>query len=128
MAQAIVAVLVKIGTFVVGSLNAAYLGYKTVAIIGAVTVAGSVAAAKKLFAVELPKVDTDGSRQRTVKSTTEAQKVIYGEALVSGPISYIGLRGTNNEDLYQVIALAGHERPSLSWKNNRTKHGVNVWL
>ena len=109
MPQAVVAVLVKIGTLIVGSLNAAYLGYKTVAIIGAVTVAGSVAAAKKLFAIELPKVDTDGSRQRTVKSTTEAQKVIYGEALVSGPISYIGLKGTNNKDLYQVISLAGHQ-------------------
>jgi hypothetical protein len=109
MPQAVVAALVKIGTLIVGSLNAAYLGYKTVAIIGAVTVAGSVAAAKRLFAIELPKVDTDGSRQRTVKSTTEAQKVIYGEALVSGPISYIGLKGTNNKDLYQVISLAGHE-------------------
>jgi len=109
MPQAVVAALVKIGTLIVGSLNAAYLGYKTVAIIGAVTVAGSVAAAKRLFAIELPKVDTDGSRQRTVKSTTEAQKVIYGEALVSGPISYIGLKGTDNKDLYQVISLAGHE-------------------
>jgi hypothetical protein len=57
----------------------------------------------------LPTVDTDASRQRTVKSTTEPQKIIYGEALVSGPISFIGLSGTDNSDLYQTIVLAGHE-------------------
>ncbi|MGB2264834.1 MAG: phage tail protein, partial [Glaciecola sp.] len=44
-----------------------------------------------------------------VKSTTEPYKIIYGETLVSGPISFIGMKGTNNEDLYHVIALAGHE-------------------
>ena len=62
-----------------------------------------------LFEVEMPTVDTDASRQRTVKSTTEPQKIIYGEALVSGPISFIGLSGTDNSDLYQTIVLAGHE-------------------
>ena len=65
--------------------------------------------AMRLFEVEMPTVDTDASRQRTVKSTTEPQKIIYGEALVSGPISFIGLSGTDNSDLYQTIVLAGHE-------------------
>ena len=63
----------------------------------------------RLFEVEMPTVDTDASRQRTVRSTTEPQKIIYGEALVSGPISFIGLSGTDNSDLYQTIVLAGHE-------------------
>ena len=79
---------------------------------GAAVVIGGVMVAKKamsLFEVEMPTVDTDVSRQRTVKSTTEPQKIIYGEALVSGPISFIGLSGTDNSDLYQTIVLAGHE-------------------
>jgi hypothetical protein len=79
---------------------------------GAAVVIGGVMVAKRvmsLFEVELPVVDTDASRQRTVKSTTEPQKIIYGEALVSGPISFIGLSGTDNSDLYQTIVLAGHE-------------------
>ena len=79
---------------------------------GAAVVIGGVMVAKQamsLFEVEMPTVDTDASRQRTVKSTTEPQKIIYGEALVSGPISFIGLSGTDNSDLYQTIVLAGHE-------------------
>ncbi len=81
------------------------------AIGGAVLVAGALVAKKvmSLFEIEMPKVDTDGSRQKTVRSTTEARKLVYGQALVSGPITYIGVTGTDNEDLYQVIALAGHE-------------------
>ena len=114
MPQAVVAAFFAIGKFVVGMQTAVFLGSTTVAIIGAAVVAGSIVAAKKLFAIELPKVDTDSSRQQTVRSTIEAQKVIYGEALVSGPISYIGLKGTDNEDLYQVITLAGHEVEAIT--------------
>jgi len=115
MPQAVVAAFFAIGKVFVGTgLTAAFLGVKGVAILGAAIVAGSVVAAKKLFAIDLPKVDTDSSRQQTVRSTIEAQKVIYGEALVSGPISYIGLKGTNNEDLYQVITLAGHEVEAIT--------------
>ena len=86
------------------------LGTGIAAIIGgAAVIVGGTIAARKLFEVQMPKVDTDASRQRTVRSTTEPYKTIYGETLVSGPISYIGMKGTDNEDLYHVIALAGHE-------------------
>ena len=81
--------------------------------LGAAVVAGAALVATKavnsLFAVDMPQVDSDASRQRTVKSTTEPFKTIYGESLVSGPITYIGMAGTDNADLYHVIALAGHE-------------------
>ena len=84
---------------------------------GAAVVIGGVMVAKRvmsLFEVEMPTVDTDASRQRTVKSTTEPQKIIYGEALVSGPISFIGLAGADNSDLYQTIVLAGHELTDIT--------------
>ena len=116
MPQAIGVALLKIGFFafelVAGAAAAATLGAGAAVAIGAAVVVGGALIAKQamsLFEIEMPTVDTDASRQRTVKSTTEPQKIIYGEALVSGPISFIGLSGTDNSDLYQTIVLAGHE-------------------
>ena len=98
----------------VGGLAAgASLGIGAAVALGGAVVAGAALVASKavnsLFAVDMPQVDSDASRQRTVKSTTEPFKTIYGETLVSGPITYIGMSGTDNADLYHVIALAGHE-------------------
>jgi hypothetical protein len=113
--------LLKIGFFVfeavAGAAAAASLGAGAAVAIGAAVVVGGVLVAKQamaLFEIEMPAVDTDASRQRTVKGTTEPQKIIYGEALVSGPISFIGLSGTNNSDLYQTIVLAGHELTDIT--------------
>ena len=110
-AMTVISSAVSIASAVGGAMQ---LGTGIAAIIGggAAIIAGGTIIAKKamgLFEVEMPKVDTDASRQRTVRSTTEPYKTIYGETLVSGPISYIGMTGTDNEDLYHVIALAGHE-------------------
>ena len=108
----------KIGLAVAGAVGATGFfavgasGMAAVAL-GAAVVAGAALVATKavnsLFGVDMPQVDSDASRQRTVKSTTEPFKTIYGESLVSGPITYIGMAGTDNADLYHVIALAGHE-------------------
>ena len=115
MPQVAVALL-KVGFFVfeafAGAAAAATLGAGAAVAIGAAVVVGGTLVAKRmmsLFEVEIPTVDSDASRQRTVRSTIEPQKIIYGEALVSGPISFIGLSGTDNSDLYQTIVLAGHE-------------------
>ena len=116
MPQVVVAALTIFGNAVVavGAIGTAMgfgIGVGALAA-GAAVVIGGVMVAKRvmsLFEVEMPTVDTDASRQRTVRSTTEPQKIIYGEALVSGPISFIGLSGTDNSDLYQTIVLAGHE-------------------
>ena len=59
--------------------------------------------------IAMPKSDTDVARQQTVRGTIESQKMVYGEALVSGPIFFVGLAGTDNKDLYHAIALTGHE-------------------
>jgi hypothetical protein len=109
-----VAVVGKAAASVVGVQLATgtVAGVQAALAIGSAVIAGGALVARKamsLFEIEMPTVDTDASRQRTVRSTTEPQKIIYGEALVSGPISYIGLSGTNKEDLYQIIALTGHE-------------------
>ena len=104
---------IAVATAVGGLAAGASIGIGAAVALGGAVVAGAALVATKavnsLFAVDMPKVDSDASRQRTVKSTTEPFKTIYGETLVSGPITYIGMTGSENEDLYHVIALAGHE-------------------
>ena len=114
--------LSKIGLAVAGAVGATGFfavgasGLAAVALGAAVVVGGALVAKKamSLFEIDMPAVDTDASRQRTVKSTTEPQKIIYGEALVSGPVSFVGLAGTDNEDFYQAIVLAGHKLNNIT--------------
>ena len=84
--------------------------------IGAATVVAGAIAAQKLISslYSVPNLDSDRSRQATVRGTVEPQKLIYGEALVSGPISFVGVSGTDNRDLYHSIVLAGHPSDSIS--------------
>ena len=124
MPQAIVAAI----NFVVsvGIQTAAYLGASTATInamttltafvIGATVVTAAAMGASKLMQslYEMPSMDTDASRQRTVRGTIEPMKIIYGEALVSGPIAFVGTRGEKNRDLYHAIVLAGHECESIT--------------
>lgn len=81
---------------------------------GATVIAAGVAAVnatvKSLLPdFTMPQTDTDRTRQQTVRGTIEPQKVVYGEALVSGPIFFVGVAGTDNKELYHAIALTGHE-------------------
>jgi len=45
----------------------------------------------------------------TIRGTLEHQRIIYGEILVSGPLAYINASGTNNENLFHAVVVAGHE-------------------
>jgi hypothetical protein len=85
---------------------------------GATVVAAGVAAvtaATRALIPDLtmPQSDTDRTRQQTVRGTIEPQKIVYGEALVSGPIFFVGVAGTDNNSLYHGIALTGHEVQSI---------------
>ena len=121
MPQVIVPALAKIGVsaaYAVGigttvGSAAAFLG-GSAAFVGAAVVGAGVALAgaalKGLMPdLTIPQADNDKTRQQTVKGTIESQKMVYGEALVSGPIFFVGLGGTDNKDLYHAIALTGHE-------------------
>ena len=48
-------------------------------------------------------------RQRTVRSSTEPQSVIYGENLVGGQLIYIEDAGKDNTILWMCYHIAGHE-------------------
>jgi hypothetical protein len=116
--------LIKIGSAVAGFAASvgvpagavyAVAGTQTaLAVVGAVTIAAGVAVANAALKglmpdLSIPQADNDKTRQQTVRGTIESQKMVYGEALVSGPIFFVGLGGTDNKDLYHAIALTGHE-------------------
>lgn len=48
-------------------------------------------------------------RLQVVRSSVETRRVIYGQAMVSGPLVYAESTGTTNEYLHLVIPLAAHE-------------------
>ena len=104
----VVAFFKAVGAFV----TAGAASGTTAAIIGAtVTIGATVAASRALK----PKVnfsidDGDRTRQQTVRSTIEPRKLVYGETMVSGPLTYAKVTGSDNEYLHQVVALA---EPSL---------------
>ena len=103
--------------FLAGLSLSAFVGVTLVA--GTAIIAGGVMLATKLLTPDMPGVpDTDRSRQVTSKSTVEPMKIIYGQALVSGPLAFLGLSGSDNQDLHHVIALAGHEVEAIT----------DVWL
>ena len=44
-----------------------------------------------------------------VRSAVEPHKIVYGKALVSGPLTFAATNGPSNEVLHVVIPLTGHE-------------------
>lgn len=58
-------------------------------------------------------VGSSAGFQAVVRGTTEPRRIVYGQAMVSGPIVYMNSAGTENRDLYIVIALTGHEIDSF---------------
>jgi hypothetical protein len=84
-------------------------------VVGLASIFGASSAMKGLMPdMTMPQVDTDQSRQQTVRGTIEPQKLVYGEALVSGPIFFVGVAGTDNNTLYHAIALTGHESQGIT--------------
>ncbi len=105
MPQAIVQVLV-----IAGTLKGTAATVATIA--AAVVEIAAVSAYQKKKAKEAE----EKLRSRVdvmIRSATEPSRIIYGERRVSGPLAFANVRlstGTaDNSDLWQVIALAGHE-------------------
>ena len=104
-----VSAFISVGKFVT-------FGKATGAVAGVIGFAATVATAgiamrlaMRMPDVQMPAGDSDRRRQDTQKTTTGAFKVVYGQALVSGPIVFVGTSGLDNQDLYYAIAVAGHE-------------------
>jgi len=110
---AAVATFLKTVGLMVGGLG---ISGTTALYLGAATVVAGAVVAKKLIdnIYAVPNLDSDSSRQATVRGTVEPQKLIYGQALVSGPISFVGVAGDENRDLYHAIVLAGHRSTAIT--------------
>jgi hypothetical protein len=48
-------------------------------------------------------------RDQVVRSSVATRKIVYGRAMVSGPLVFSANSGSKNSTLWLVIALAGHE-------------------
>jgi len=47
--------------------------------------------------------------QTFIRSAVEPHKIVYGQALVSGPLVFAATNGPNNQSLHIVVPLTGHE-------------------
>lgn len=72
----------------------------------------------KLFGPKAPKGAGLSNHQIMVRSGIEHRKIVYGQAMVSGPIVYNNLSGSDGEYLWYVIALAHGECEDL----------VSIWF
>lgn len=80
--------------------------FATNLLIGAITGLASKFAGKK----SQPTYQAEArDRMQVIRSAVEARRVIYGEALVSGPLVYAESTGATRQYLHMVIPLAGHE-------------------
>ena len=60
----------------------------------------------------MPKPDMGsqmGGRSVTTREAAHSRKIVYGRARIGGNIVYLESTGTDNKDLWLVIAIAGHE-------------------
>ena len=89
---ALVATGVILGPIGLGIIGA---GFANAAIVVGLSIVSS-----KLFAPEIPNtLQRLAERQTTVRSTTAHRSIVYGQAMVSGPIAYHNLSGDDGEEI-----------------------------
>lgn len=109
----ITAFIVWAGYNITGALTAIGLSpYAAAAVldfgIKLATLAGLSKIAENLYGI--PDLATSPqSFNVTTRSTLEHQRVIYGETICSGVLTYLNSAGTHNQTLWNQIAIAGHE-------------------
>ena len=102
-------------------------------VIAGVTIAriALLAVAAKLTARKPQLPDFASQKLTSVRSTREPRRVTYGRDLLSGPVFFINLGGTDNKTLYQSVALTGHEVDAIEevWidiQDNANQHPNTV--
>jgi len=80
----------------------------------AVQIAVQLALAAVAYAMaDTTNIKQDLRRDVTSRGTTDPCKIVYGTALVSGPMFYQNVAGAENEHLFTGICLAAHEVVSI---------------
>ena len=72
--------------------------------------------------------DRETGRKHVVRSSVEAHQIIYGTAMVSGPLVFAESTGTKNRFLNLVVALAAHEVEGIDsvWLNDVELTNANL--
>ncbi len=118
MPQAVIPAIVK-GTFVVSKAIATGSFLGTLGNFAATTLLSTLT--NKLFGPKVPSGAGLSGIQVTTRSALEYRKIVYGRSLVSGPIIYNNLSGSNGEYLWYVVALCDGESDAIEeiWIDGR---------
>ena len=125
----VIAFVAAIGTAAAGLVGIAVVGGAAFAVGAAIIVGGTMLVTKLAKpGINQGIKDNDRSRQVTARGTIESQKIIYGEALVSGPLSFVGVSGSGNKKLHHVVALAGHPVEAITeiWLDDQIITAANI--
>ena len=103
-----------VGSFIAAIFVGAGTG-ASAAYIFAVNVArlGLLALSAKVFTPKVDLTSTAVQKGLTVRDPIAPQAYIYGEDLISGPVIFTNVGGTDNLDLYMTVAMTGHEIDSV---------------
>ncbi|MEE8599317.1 MAG: hypothetical protein V3S69_07425, partial [Dehalococcoidales bacterium] len=110
MGPAVTAVFQFIGALFIGAGAGASTAYILAVNIGRIAV---LALITKLTAPKLDLTQVAVTKTITVRDPIAPQKFIYGTDMVSGPIIFADVAGTDNRDLHFTVALTGHECDSV---------------
>ena len=74
---------------------------------------GLLAVTAKLSAPKLDLTEQAVTKALTIRDPIAPQKFIYGEDMVSGPLNFANVAGTDNSQLFLVVNMVGHECDSV---------------
>ena len=118
MPNAIITAIMFVGNLVMTALPMIEVVFgisgTTYFVTGALAITAGVVGMSKLMEMSIPRPDSNYARQKTVRSTTAPVKRVYGESLISGPVAFMGVGGTGNQDLWHVIALTGDKSEAIT--------------
>lgn len=118
MPNAIITAIMFVGNLVMTALPMIEVVFgisgATYFVTGALAITAGVVGMSKLMEMSIPRPDSNYARQKTVRSTTAPVKRVYGESLISGPVAFMGVGGTGNQDLWHVIALTGDKSEAIT--------------
>lgn len=103
------------GSYVAGTafgLVAGSLAYAAASAVTSFVVAGTLNNALGVGKQQQPTenfTDQASGRDQVIRSSVANRTVVYGRAMVSGPLVFAAASGSGNAKLHMVIPLAGHE-------------------
>ena len=93
----------------VGTAVTATALWTTFAISATLSLAGSLLAPKPDFGAIQAQNNSLQDRKQMIREPLSSRRIVYGRTKATGTILFIETAGTDNNDLYMIIGIAGHE-------------------